>query len=192
MPRNLSRRGSSEGANGLADNFGSGGGFERHRPNGFGGRRGKLFAAEELRLMVLRLLGEQPQHGYQLIRGFAERSGDNYSPSPGILYPTLSLLADQGLVKDRAGEQKSRRVFELTEEGRAEVEFKSDEIDAAFTRMASIAENASKTNVGPVKRAMANLRTAAIQKITSENANDQTAFAIAALIDEAAQKVERL
>lgn len=186
----------------MAAAFAAGGGFSpRHghgRRGGFGdggegGRRGKRFAGEELRLMVLGLLAETaPQHGYQLIRAFAEKSGDAYSPSPGVLYPLLTLLADMDLVEEAAADGGSRRSYALTDAGKAEVAAKQAEIPALFARLAGMAEQAGKAEAAPVRRAMMNLRTASIQRLTREGTDAETAFAIAALLDDAAQKIERL
>lgn len=187
----------------MAAAFGANGGFSPRgagRRGGFdgpfgedGGRRGKRFAGEELRLMVLGLLAEEaPQHGYQLIRSFADKSGDAYSPSPGVLYPLLTLLADMDLVAEVTGEGSARRSYTLTDAGRAEVEAKRGEIDAAFARLAAMAEQAGRADPAPVRRAMMNLRTAAIQRMTRGEVEAETAFAIAAILDEAAQKIERL
>ena len=166
--------------------FGFGGG-------GHGGRRGKRFAGEELRLMVLGLLAEEaPQHGYQLIRAFAAKSGDAYSPSPGVLYPLLSVLADMGLVDEVAEEGSARRRFSLTAAGQSEATAKKDEVETLFQRLATMAETAGRADAAPVRRAMMNLRTAAIQRLTRDATDPETAFAIAAILDEAAQKIERL
>jgi DNA-binding PadR family transcriptional regulator len=167
--------------------------FGGRRGGGGHGGRGKRFAGEELRLMVLGLLGEEPQHGYQLIRSFAEKSGEAYSPSPGVLYPLLTMLADMGLVTEVDGDGAStRRRFALTAEGEAEVASGREKLDAAFQRLASMAEVAGRTDTGPVRRAMMNLRTAAVQRMGKDDASDQLAFDVAAIIDEAAQKIERL
>lgn len=181
------RRGERFG-HGLGDGFGRGFGGG---PGGGGGRHGKRFAGEELRLMVLGLLDAGPQHGYQLIRNFAQRSGDAYSPSPGVLYPLLTLLADMGLVEEAPGEG-SRRSYRLTDAGRDELTGKQAELAAAFARLAALGDEAGRASAAPVRRAMMNLRTAAIQRLTREGADAETAFAIAALLDEAAQKIERL
>jgi DNA-binding PadR family transcriptional regulator len=74
----------------------------------------------DVREALLALLAEQPMHGYQMIRELAERSGGTWRPSPGSVYPVLSLLADEGLV--RAQEAEGKRVFHLTDVGRAHVE----------------------------------------------------------------------
>lgn len=161
---------------------------------GGGGRRGsKRFAGEELRLMVLGLLSESaPQHGYQLIRNFAQRSADAYSPSPGVLYPLLTLLADMGLVEELAGEGSARRSYQLTQSGRDEVAAKATEVGGAFSRLAAMADQTNRADAAPIRRAMMNLRTAAIQRISQDDADPETAFAIAAILDEAAQKIERI
>lgn len=180
----------------FGEGFGRGfrGGFGHGGPGGGGGgRRGKRFAGEELRLMVLGLLAEEaPQHGYQLIRNFAAKSGDAYSPSPGVLYPLLTLLADMGLAEEVGGEGTSRRSYTLTDAGRAEIDAKRPVIDAAFARLAAMADQASRTDPAPIRRAMMNLRTASMQRMTRGDANNETALAIAALLDETAQKIERL
>jgi DNA-binding PadR family transcriptional regulator len=172
-------------------------GFGHHRGKFGGGsgagRRGKRFAGDELRLMVLGLLAESaPQHGYQLIRAFTDKSGEAYSPSPGVLYPLLTLLADMGLIEEVAAEGSARRSYALTDTGRAEVEARQAEIETALARLAAMGEEAGRADPAPVRRAMMNLRTAAIQRMTREGTDKETAFAIAALLDEAAQKIERL
>ncbi|WP_295637950.1 PadR family transcriptional regulator [Novosphingobium sp.] len=183
------------GGGGFGGGFGPDGEGGRGGPGGFGGgpggRRGKRFSGDELRLMVLALLAEGPQHGYQLIRAFTEKSGEAYAPSPGVLYPLLSLLADMGLAEEIAG-NGARRSFALTDAGKAEIEAKKAEIDAAFARLAAMAEHASRTDAAPVRRAMMNLRTATVQRLTREGGDDELALKIAKLLDNAAQAIERL
>ncbi|WP_092776511.1 PadR family transcriptional regulator [Actinokineospora terrae] len=93
--------------------FGRGHGFGHGRGHGRGrGRRGDVRAA------LLALLTERPMHGYEMIREIAERSGGFWKPSPGSVYPTLQLLADEGLVAATEGDG-GKRMFQLTEEGTA-------------------------------------------------------------------------
>jgi DNA-binding PadR family transcriptional regulator len=155
------------------------------------GRRGKRFAGEELRLMVLALLEDGPKHGYQLIRAFADRSAEAYSPSPGVLYPLLTLLADMDLIAEADGEGRSRS-FALTDAGRAELAAGQATAKAAFARLAAMGEEEARVDPTPIRRAVMNLRTAAIQRMGAPDADRETAFAIADLIDEAARKIERL
>jgi DNA-binding PadR family transcriptional regulator len=84
----------------------------------------------DIRAALLRLLAEQPMHGYQLMQRIAERSGGIWQPNPGSVYPTLQALEDEGLV--RAEPQEGRRVFQLTDAGRAYVEAHQGELAAAW------------------------------------------------------------
>jgi len=79
---------------------------------GVGTRMGK----GDVRAAVLALLAEQPMHGYQIIQQIEERSGGSWKPSAGSVYPTLQLLADEGLIK--AEESGGRKTYSLTEEGK--------------------------------------------------------------------------
>jgi DNA-binding PadR family transcriptional regulator len=98
---------------------------------GFGGFPGQFFGPGprvgrgDVRAAILVLLGEGPMHGYQVIQELTERSGGMWRPSPGSVYPTLQQLEDEGLVK--SSESEGRRVYQLTEAGRAEVERRGDE-----------------------------------------------------------------
>ncbi|KAB1890087.1 PadR family transcriptional regulator [Microbacterium oxydans] len=82
------------------------------RPSG-----GSRMARGDVRTAVLSLLAEKPMHGYQIINEIAERSGGTWKPSAGSVYPTLQLLADEGLIE--AEEQNGRKTYSLTEAGRA-------------------------------------------------------------------------
>ncbi|MEC3980294.1 PadR family transcriptional regulator [Amycolatopsis sp. H20-H5] len=101
------------------------GGPGHGRGHGPGGRRGgggpgRRGRRGDVRAAILALLAEQPRHGYEIIREIGERSGGFWKPSPGSIYPTLQLLADEGLVTSK--EETGKRLFELTEEGRAAAE----------------------------------------------------------------------
>ena len=82
------------------------------------GRRGRVFDAGELRLVLLKLIADQPRHGYDLIRAIEELTHGAYAPSPGVIYPTLTMLQDMGLIEETKGEG-SRKAFAVTDEGRA-------------------------------------------------------------------------
>src|SRR5581483_9137759 len=89
-------------------------------------RRGRGRARRgDVRLALLRLLAEQPRNGYQLMQAIEERSEGLWRPSPGSVYPTLSQLEDEGLV--RSVEADGARVFEITDTGREHLESRSDE-----------------------------------------------------------------
>src|SRR3990172_11382289 len=97
--------------------------FQRHvRRHGLGpwAARGRFFGPGEVRLALLSLLAARPQHGYELMRSLEERSGGTYRASAGTIYPTLQQLEDEGLVRSESIEGK--RVYRVTDAGRAEVE----------------------------------------------------------------------
>ncbi|CUU54340.1 Transcriptional regulator PadR-like family protein [Parafrankia irregularis] len=119
-------RGGAGGPFGPGGPGGPGGGwpFGRGFPPGPGFGRGARVGRGDVREALLALLAEEPMHGYQMIGELANRSGGMWRPSPGSVYPVLSMLADEGLV--RAEERDGRRVFHLTDAGRAHVEARGD------------------------------------------------------------------
>ncbi len=94
-------------------------------------RVGTRVGRGEVRSAVLALLAEQPMHGYQIIREIEERSGGSWKPSAGSVYPTLQLLADEGLIT--AEEANGRKIYALTDAGREEVADVSSPWDSAGT-----------------------------------------------------------
>lgn len=114
-------------------------GDHRHHPGG--GMRGRPVGPRRermergaLRAILLDALQDSSRHGYEIIRAFEERSRGQYVPSPGTVYPTLQYLEDLGFV--RSIQQNERRVYELTDAGRAELGLQRERVDAfwsAFT-----------------------------------------------------------
>ena len=160
------------------------------RGDGSGGRRGRMFDGGELKLVLLGLIGEAPRHGYDLIREIEERTGGAYAPSPGVIYPTLTLLDDMGLIEGVADGTKKQ--FAITEAGRAELDAKAAELKVLMDRLVELGVQRAKTDTGPVSRAMGNLRAVLANRVTTEGVTPETLHDIAALLDEVAQKVERL
>ena len=93
-----------------------------------------MFESGELRLVLLKLIADEPRHGYDLIRAIEELTGGEYAPSPGIVYPTLTLLQDMGLIEEAAGEG-ARKPFQVTDEGRAHLEENAEEVDELIERL---------------------------------------------------------
>src|SRR5688572_25813945 len=100
-----------------------------------GGRVGRFLDHGDLRFVVLALLEEQPRHGYEIIRELETRTGGAYRPSPGVVYPTLSLLEDEGFA--RVGEAEGgRKLYQITDEGRQALDKERPAVNAVFGRMA--------------------------------------------------------
>src|SRR5690349_5273408 len=95
------------------------------------GRRRRLFDSGELRLVLLKLIAEQPRHGYDLIREVEARSGGAYAPSPGVVYPTTTLLLDMGLVEETGGEG-GRKLFAVSEAGLSHLAEHAAEVEGAL------------------------------------------------------------
>ena len=94
---------------------------------------GRFVGDGELRLIVLSLVAESPRHGYEIIKALEERSGGFYSPSPGVIYPTLTFLEEAGHAVSSADGNK--KVYAITEAGRAHLEENRVEADAILSRI---------------------------------------------------------
>lgn len=160
------------------------GGRHRH-----GGGMRRMFDQGDLRLVVLALLGQQPRHGYELIKEIEALSGGTYAPSPGVIYPLLTMLEEMGLARLDASDG-SKKLFALTEEGQAELAAKRADADHLLERLAAVKERMSGGRAPQIVRAVENLRTA-LRLRTERGINDEQAQAIAAALDAAAQAVER-
>ncbi len=172
--------------------------FGRHRGEAWGeehghpgrGRR-RVFDSAELRLVLLKLLKDQPRHGYDLIRAVEELTAGAYSPSPGVVYPTLTLLSDMGHIAEETSEG-SRKTYAITAEGTAFLEARKAEVEALMARLTEMASVRERVDATSIRRAMGNLRTVLMNRLGGEDASPETLHAVTAILDEAAQKIERL
>lgn len=177
--------------------FGGGRGGRGGRGGGGGpfgggrGGRGRMFAAGELRLLLLSLVAEQDRHGYELIKAVEDLTGGQYAPSPGVVYPTLSLLVDEGAIAEVAGES-TRKAFTATESGRAELAGRTEELKTIVERLTGLAQAGAREASPPVRRAFANLAIALKQRVASGEFDNDTALKVADILDEAARQIERL
>lgn len=159
------------------------------REEGEGRRR--YFESSELRLVLLKLIAGQPRHGYDLIRAIEDLTSGAYAPSPGVVYPALSMLQDVNHIKATEAEQQ-RNTFAITADGTAELETNADKVKALFGRLAELGATRQRADGSPVRRAMENLRSVLRQRLGSDNVAKKTLHEIAGILDEAAQRIERL
>jgi len=157
----------------------------RHR----GGRVGRFLEHGDLRFVVLALIAEQPRHGYELIKELEDRTGGAYRPSPGVIYPTLALLEDEGFIRPAAGEA-GRKLFEATDEGREALKANQAGVDAVFGRMAEAAEGADTTRPR-IARAMSNLGMALGQRLARRPITPEEIDRIVAMLDDTASAIEK-
>ena len=174
------------------DDFGrSRHGWHEHHRRG-GGYRSRdserVFEHGDLRLVVMALLREKPRYGYEIIKDLEERVGGGYSPSPGVVYPTLTLLEEVGhaTVSD---EHSGRRLYTLSAEGLAFLEANRATVDAILARVSE----ANAQRRGPsvsIMRAMENLGVALRLRMKGRHTTEDQIRVIAAAIDAAARAVE--
>jgi DNA-binding PadR family transcriptional regulator len=126
--------------------------WRRHFGGPFGGRHGmgggdmiragRMLATGDLRLIALALIAEQPRHGYEIIKVLEDKTAGWYSPSPGIVYPTLTFLEEAGYVTAQA--EGAKKLYAITDEGRAHLEENRDFVDAVLERMSSVGDKVKR------------------------------------------------
>jgi DNA-binding PadR family transcriptional regulator len=159
---------------------------------GFGGRgRKRMFDGGELRLVLLKLIADQPRHGYDLIREIEELTGGAYAPSPGVVYPTLTLLEDMGHIVPKPGEG-ARKAFEATAEGQAFLAENAEQVAALIARLADIGERRAAGDPSSIRRAMGNLAAVLRDRGRAGALAGEAGHAVADILDEAARRIERL
>jgi DNA-binding PadR family transcriptional regulator len=150
-------------------------------------RVGRMLAQGDLKLLALALIAEQPRHGYELIKLIEEKTSDCYSPSPGVVYPTLTFLEEAGYVTAESEGAKKR--YTITEEGRAYLEENRDIADMILARLAAIGtrvarmrrrfrrdeEEDEKASVPQlVGAALDNLRSVTAKRLEGQNGEAET------------------
>ena len=168
-----------------------GGRFGRGRFAGFGGRFGggpdgadgddmmrarRMLAQGDLRLIALALIAEAPRHGYEIIKLLEEKTGGWYSPSPGMVYPTLTFLEEAGYVT--ASTEGAKKLYTITDEGKAYLGSNKDLIKVVLDRMSEIGERVNRwrrargerTNELPplVDAAITNLRDIVAKRLAND------------------------
>ncbi|NJC09813.1 PadR family transcriptional regulator [Polymorphobacter fuscus] len=136
------------------------------------------------------MIAEAPRHGYDLIKAIEARSGGVYAPSPGMVYPTLTLIADEGLVDEVA--DGSRKRFTVTDAGRAVIDAEAAVIADAMARLEALAKLRAPTDAAPIRRAMRNLHSAVHGRLSADGVDREIQLQVAAILDEAAGRIERL
>ncbi|RDS78614.1 PadR family transcriptional regulator [Alteriqipengyuania lutimaris] len=159
---------------------------EHHRP-----RRKRMFGPGELRLVLLALIADAPKHGYELIKEIEDMTGGEYSPSPGVIYPTLSLLEDEGRIAPVEGDE-SRKAFRVTPSGMEELTERASEVDRLMERLGRQAKRAKPAGSPDLLRALGNLATVITNRAANGQFSSESKDKVVDLIDELARKIERL
>jgi len=161
----------------------------RSRGGGFGGREGRMFDGGELRFVILALVAEKPRYGYEIIKELGERVGGGYSPSPGVVYPTLTLLEEMGYAS-ASQDPQGRKLYTVTAEGEKVLGENKARVDAILDRFGDRDDDRG-AGIVSVKRAMLNLRSALQLRLRGRAASPEQIQAIVDPLDAAVKAVER-
>lgn len=154
-----------------------------------GGRRGggRMFGHGDLKLLLLALLKQQPRHGYEMIRIIEEMFHGHYSPSPGAIYPTLTMLEELGYAEVE-NEQGNRKLYAITDAGRAYLDENRAEVEAVTARTEHSARMAAKMAAPmAVRKAMHALKHALLMRGTTWDKAE--ARRVAAILEAAARDI---
>ncbi|HUO22096.1 MAG TPA: PadR family transcriptional regulator [Caulobacteraceae bacterium] len=154
-----------------------------------GGRRGRMFDQGDLRLVILQLISEKPRYGYDIIKAIEEKLSGLYSPSPGVVYPTLTLLEDMGLVEVQSGEGK--KLYAITDQGRDHLKANEAAVQSLLERMQQ-AGAAYGGGAPQILRAMENFKAALRLRLARGPLSEDEIKAIAAELDGAASRIESI
>jgi len=169
---------------------GFGFGFGFGGPLGRGpGQPGRPFEQGDLRWLTLDLIAAEPRHGYEIIKAIEDALSGHYAPSPGVIYPTLTLLEETGLIVGET--QGSKKLYRLTDEGRAEVTAHAAEIRAARGRLEEAKTRFGGSPAPELHRAMNNLRAALQVRLAKGELSAEALGVITATLDRAAGEIER-
>jgi DNA-binding PadR family transcriptional regulator len=105
-------------------------------------RAGRMLAQGDLRLVALALIAQAPRHGYEIIKLVEEKTADWYSPSPGIVYPTLTFLEEAGYVT--VSSEGAKKLYTITDEGRVYLDANRDLADVVLDRLTAIGERVNR------------------------------------------------
>ena len=161
---------------------------------GFGhgrGGGGRFFGHGGLRLVLLQLIADKPAHGYELIRTIEERLQGQYSPSPGVVYPTLTLLEEEGHIT-QTPQEGGRNLCAITKAGRAYLAANREVADAMLARLNGAGGATLAERPPQVVRAIENFKLALRMRLARAPLTDEQAHAVAAILDGAAQNIERI
>ena len=160
----------------------------RYLEGGHEGGRRRVFDHGDLRFILLSMIAARPAHGYDLMKALEDRIGGGYSPSPGVIYPTLTMLEEQGFARITA--EDGKKLYQATAEGEAFLAANQDAVASIQARIDAIARVRQISPDPRIIRAIQNLKTALRLRLAGEPLPDDRIRAIAASIDAAAAEVE--
>jgi DNA-binding PadR family transcriptional regulator len=192
-------------AAGRSGRFGRGPGWGPGRGGGGGDwfRIGRMLAQGDLKLLALALIAEQPRHGYEIIKLIEEKTSGCYSPSPGVVYPTLTFLEEAGYVTAESEGAKKR--YTITEEGKSYLKDNRDIADMVLERLEGVGKKLARRRRAFERReaeeagvpqlvaaALDNLRSAAAKRLEADDAAGDAETGIVEILARAAQEIRNV
>lgn len=156
-------------------------------------RGGRVFGHGGMRFVLLKLISHQPCHGYELIRTIEKKMGGSYSPSPGTVYPTLTMLEEEGYLKAEEVDRNGRKSYAITLAGQQFLEENQEIVNELLMRIQGGVDGAGQKAGRPpqIMRAIENLKLAMRMRLTEPMSPEQ-AKAFAAILDRAVQELEQI
>jgi len=154
-------------------------------------RGGRMFEQGDLRFVILSLLEEKPRHGYEIIKALEERFGGTYAPSPGVVYPTLQLLEDQGFARIVPGPE-GKKTYEITDAGRAHLAENRDMVDSIFDRVSKLMGHFLDEPMTEVHKAFKEVAKATYSRASDAVQAPETLKQIVEILGRAAREIEAI
>lgn len=163
-----------------------GGPWER----GFGSGRERILDPGDLQLLILQLLSEKPSYGYELIKSIEERFAGGYAPSPGVVYPTLTLLEERGFAQVVEPTEGGRKVYAITDAGRTELASHNERFAELTDRLDQTGHAFRRGRSPQIMRAFRNLGEALRSRMFRGELTPEQIAKIAEAIDTAARAID--
>ncbi len=167
------------------------GGRHEHFERSFGGGRERLFDSGDLQLIILQLVAEKPSYGYELIKAIEARMAGGYAPSPGVVYPTLTLLEERGLIRIESSEG-GRKVYGVTDAGKQELADQAARLREVAERVEQSGRRFRRGRSPELMRAFMELRNAIRSRMTREGITPEQITKIAEAVEQAARNIDKI
>jgi len=171
------------------DGFGDWSGGRQGGRHHWKGRAARLFEQGDLKYVILRLLEEKPRHGYEIIKDLESRFGGSYAPSPGTVYPTLTMLEDLGYARV-VPEEGGKKIYEITDDGRKYLAEHSTTVNDIFERIARFVGGFTDQPMMELNQSFQKLARATYKTATSHINDKEKIQKIREIIQRAAEEIE--
>ncbi len=173
------------------EGFGDWGGGPPRGRSHWRGRAARLFEQGDLKYVILRMLEEKPRHGYEIIKELESRFCGSYTPSPGTVYPTLTMLEDMGFARV-VPEESGKKIYEITDDGRKHLADNSGTVSDIFDRIARFVEGFTDTPMTELNQSFQRLARATYKTATGHIHEKATVEKIRDILRNAANEIEAM